>query len=423
MDIRKGGSLSCRSILCLVLAGAIGVIAERVSFAGNKAAAEVLIATYKSAPALTTDEAELAVSRLEKTLFDCGDSYLSYRIKYRIGLLYFKAHMVEASKAKFRQSANDPCCPELVHIFSFNMIGQISRLTGKNREALEAFEQVAGLLEKRSSRTGEFTAGSVLARLWCSALVSKAEIYELAQDYAASITEYNRLLHILSGNKDNFLLPRYAPLLNDRMSQLHLRQRNLDKYLELAEALTTEYPQYYRTPIVKLEIECVKYLTSAAGDFEFVNGSFSAPAHAIARLKSSMEESLVQRMVDMLDGLRQEYRHTAYGGFLLHYHYARLLDSLGAKDKAIEVLAPICSAETVAPTTKPCRRKVMETVQEYARVQSAIMLGERADYKQASRRLGSLRVHPDESHILQLAKSVRKSLETLKREVYTSEKE
>jgi hypothetical protein len=60
---------------------------------------------------------------------------------------------------------------------------------------------------------------------------------------------------------------------------------------------------------------------------------------------------------------------------------------------------------------------VLEAVQEYARIQSAIMLGEKGDYTDALRVLRSLRKHPDKSHLSELAKSVTESIEILKREV------
>ena len=420
MDIRK--KESCSVILYLALVGAIMLMAEGVSFADTRTPTKVLIATYKSAPAVTPAEAESAIASLEKVLSDCEDGYLAFRIRYRIGVMYFKARMMEASKTRFQQVGNDPMCPQLIRACSFNMVGQISRLQGQNKKALEAFERVANLLEQRLSVGREVVANTAFAKLWCSALFSKAEIYELQRDYAASITAYDRLFHVLRQNKNEDVLGQYAPLVNDRISQLHIRRGDIDKYTEVAEALTKDHPEYYRTPIVKLEVECVKLLRSTSANHKFINGSFAAPSELIALLTRSKGGTLAQHICDKLDSLCKERQNT-YEGVLLQYHYAWFLDTLGEKGKAAEILARILSSD-VAPANNGTHKKaVIETVQEYAKIQYAIMAGERADYNEALRVLGSLRTHPDKPHISELAKSVGQSIQILKREVPKNENE
>ena len=110
-----------------------------------------------------------------------------------------------------------------------------------------------------------------------------------------------------------------------------------------------------------------------------------------------------------------------YGGILLQYHYAWLLDTLGEKNKAAEIFAMISAARIPNNGDKPREKAILETVAEYAKIQLAILLGERADYTEALRILNTMRTHPDKSHISELAKSVGKNLETLKREVPENE--
>ena len=62
-------------------------------------------------------------------------------------------------------------------------------------------------------------------------------------------------------------------------------------------------------------------------------------------------------------------------------------------------------------------KAIAETVREYAKIQYAIMAGEKADYNEALKVLGSMRSHSDNSHISELAESVAKSIEILKREI------
>jgi len=414
MDIlRDGNSVGGNIVRLLVLVGTIVAAAARESLADDRAAGDLLIATYKPVAVLTSAEANAAVAGLENALVECEDSYLAFRIRYRVGVLYFKANMMQMSRDRFLQIANNSECPESVRICSFNMIGQISRLEGKNVEALGAFDRVAGLLEQRLSK---HTADPALLKLLCSALFSKGEIHEVQRDYAAGITDYSRLLDLLKQSKNEDMWEQYAPLLSDRISQLHLRQGDVEKYLEWAAALVAEYPTYYRTPIVKLEMECIKFLRGVPVDFEAVDGSFSAPARVIAFLKEK-NKTLAPEIAGKFERLCEEYRHTSYGGTLLHYHYAWLLDALGQKDRAAEILRRVGSADIAKTDNQSSKGVVLGTLQEYARVQSAIMLGEKADYTDALQVLGSLRKHPDKSHLSELAKSVRESTEILKREV------
>ena len=422
MDIRKTASYSSSLAFYLSLAIVITLTAEEVSPAEAKTPAKILIASYRSPPAIAPVEVKSAVAELERALTNCEDSYLAFRIRYRIGVIYFRAGMIRPSKAGFLQIANDPKCPKHIRACSFNMIGQISRLRAENKDALEAFSQVADLSEQRLSVDREYATNSAIAKLWCSALLSRAEIYELQQDYTASITEYSRLLHALSQSKSEHMQSQYAPLANDRMSQLCLRQGDTDRYTELAEALTGRYPEYCRTPIVRLELECVKFLRSVSPKLEFPYGSFSAPAHVIVYLKGSNDGTSPQNVVDKLNGLCKEYGNTR-AGLLLQYHYAWLLDALGEKSKAAEVFARIFSNDAVNAKSKSREKAIAETIQEYAKIQYAIMAGEKADYREALRVLSSLKAHPDKSHLSELAESITKGIQTLKREVPKNENE
>jgi tetratricopeptide (TPR) repeat protein len=422
MGIRKNGS--CDFMLCLALVVLVIFKADNACFADAITPAKVLTATYKPSPAITWSEAESAIASLQKALAGCKDSYLAFRIKYRIGILYYKAGMRGAAKARFLQLSNDAGCPELIRICSLNMVGQISRLAGDNKEASEAFDQVANLLERWLYASNEPFPNPALTKLLCSALFSRAEIYELQHDYNGSITEYNRLLQTLAQDKKNGVLTQYAPLACDRISQLHLRQGGINEYVQLAEVLTGRYAEYYRTPVIRLELESVKFLESVLTSLEFPNGSFDAPSRVIAYLKDSNSKgrAAAQNIVDQLDRLYMDYQNT-YGGTLLQYHYACLLDTLGEKDKATEIFARISSVELAKTNGKSWENRVVESIRAYAKIQYAIMLGERADYNEALRVLGSLQVDPDDHHLSELAKSVSGSIEILKREVPKNEAE
>ncbi len=417
MDTRRNDSYSLMSYLVLIFA--IITSAYGMSLANGETATEVLIATYKLPPAITSKQAELAIAGLKKAQADCKDNYLSFRIRYRIGVIYLKAGMSESAKVSFKQIADDPQCPENLRAYSLNMVGQISRLRGENKTALEVFKKVADQFEQYLRNDRKSTDNMVYAKLLCSALFSKAEIFELERDFAASVTEYNRLLNVLSRDDNKEVMDRYMPLINDRVSQLYLRQRDIDNYIQFAEVLIRNYPQYYRTPIVELEMECIKFLRNVTVNPEFADGSFSAPAQIITYFKDSKGGNSAQRISQKLDALCEEHQNT-YAGILLRYHYAFFLDAIGEKEKAAEVLACVFS-DRVVNTNEEFMERAIESIKEYATIQYAIMSGERADYKQALRALSSLQSHPDKSHVSELAKSVTESVRILKREVLINE--
>ena len=413
MDIRKKDS--CSLVLLIAWAGAIILIAKCISFAGAPTAGEVMAATYKLGHEITPSDAQLAIAGLEKLLVDCKDNNLAFRIKYRIGMIYFKARMNEAANSQFLHIANESGCPELIRVCSFNMIGQTFRMQGKNKEALDAFNQVANFAEQPLTDAKGKTVVPAFMKLCCSALLSRAEICRQQRNYAGSISEYDRLLRVL-GQYEQGGLNEYIPLARDRISQLYLREGKIDKYMEIAETLSVDYPQYYRAGVIKFETGCVKFLRGVSKDYEFADGSFTAPSQLIAYFKDSKDKDSAKPVLDDLDRLCKVHSNT-YGGILLNYHYAWLLDTLGEKDRAIEALAQLSSVNIKDVNSKVRLSAIAETVAEYAKIQRAIMLGEKGDYKKALEVVGSLCASQGQSHLSDLAKSVNEGILTLRREV------
>jgi tetratricopeptide (TPR) repeat protein len=413
MDIRRNES--CSAVLLSVLLAATVITVEGVSWVDIRTPIEVLATTSKLAPVITPAETQAVVDSLEKALAGCEDEDAASRIKYRIGVIYFRSHMLGESKSRFLQLLNDAKCPELVRVCSLNMLGQISRLQGQTKEALEAFKEMANLVEPHLLADGK-SAASASTELWCSALFSRAEILEMEQDYTASIAEYNRLLKTLKKGRDRDICEQYGPLVNDRISQLHIRHGDIDKYTKAAEALIDDYPEYYRTPIVELEIECVKLLGSTSANRELLSGGFAGPAKLIALAGKSKNGTVLRHIRDRLDSLCEQHQNTNEG-ILLQYHYAWFLDALGEKDRAADVFTRMLSSDTPPTNIGAQKKAIIETVRAYARIQLAIIATERADYKEALLVLSGLQTHTNDSHISELSDSVIKSIEILKREV------
>ncbi|MFC1676500.1 tetratricopeptide repeat protein [Planctomycetota bacterium] len=398
-----------RMMIYLALISSVILIQAEKSYADVDETVEILKASYKLPLIVTTAQAELVAAGLEDTLSDCNDDHLAARVKYRIGVIYFKASMMNKSKDKFLQITNDPQSPKFIRICSFNMIGQISRLIGADGEALEAFDQVVSLIGQEKVSAADLAP----VRLVCSALFSRAEIYELQKNYAASIAEYNRLVDML---KNSDMFNQYMALVIDRMSQLYLRQGNVDKYKEVAKVLIVDCPQYYRTPLIKLEIECAMLLKKTSPNFDFKNSSFDLPVQIIAYFKDSTNPIWAESITTEFEKLCKNHTNT-YAGILLKYHYAWLLDTLGEKEKAAEMFAQVFSTNTIDTVSKSWKKANIENIQEYAKIQHAIILGEKAEYKRALSALNNLQTHPDNSHLSKLAKSVINGLHILKKEV------
>ena len=419
MDIRESKSSTGSVFFHFGLTGVLVCAMMGVSLADASSAAVALISTYELPAVISAAKAEEVTAMLEESLAGCDDDYLGARIGYRIGVIYFKGRMLDAAGSSFQRVASDSNAPELLRICSLNMAGQSARMLGRDSEALGAFKELARLAEKEFS-VGRSSTHAALRRLWCAAVFSRAEIMETRGEYAAAITEYGRLLHVLRGRNDLQLLGSYGASADDRMSQLHLRRGDVDAYLKAAASLCTDYPQYYRTPVVKFEAECVKFLKKVSADSQFINGSFGAPAQAIGYLKSRNAEVAAAELLAVIEALCRQYENS-YGGIVLQYHRAWLLDTLDKKDEAVEIFTRAASPRAVDADGSWPKRQVLETIQEYARIQSAIMLGEKADYSEALRMLGSLRAHPEEPHLSELAKSVTEAIKILKREVGKSE--
>jgi hypothetical protein len=294
------------------------------------------------------------------------------------------------------------------------------RLEGKDAEALNAFDQVVALLKRPSASHRQVAADPVSAKLLRSALLGRAEICQVAGNYAAGIVEYNHLLGGPGRKKEDNLAGPAAPLVIDRMSQLYLTEGNITRYTELAEELVRDYPAYYRTPLVKLEVVCVRHLKTASNP-ESIEGAFAVPARVLAHIKASGDTALARRVADELEKLCKEYPSNSYAGVLLHYHYVWFLDALDDKDKAVEILKQIASVSVAGAVPEANRRKIIETIQNYARIQSAIALAEQARYREALELVGTVRTNPDGPHVSELATSVTECIQILRREVPKNE--
>ncbi len=384
--------------------------------------AEALINSYNIGDKVTETEAEQVASILEKALTKCESSYLAFRVKYRIAVVYFKAQMLDKALDRFMEVSNTPDCPELIGASSLNMAGQILRMKGDYRKALDVFGNLAGTFKgkpgrghSKAVRLGMPYGGKpVVMKLKCLAMFAKGEIRQLQGSYTAAIKEYERLLNFLRQDKNN-KLEKYIPVVKDRVSQLYLKCGDINKYLRTAGEFTADYPEYYRTGIIKFEIECVRFLKNVRQNKQFSIDSFAAPAELIGYLKDAKDTASMQIFAKMLERLCEKHSDT-YSSVLLSYHYAWLLDAMGQKDRSVKLLSQISSTDVKDIDESSQLKSIINTVSKYAVIQRAIMLSENGDYNQSLRMLSDLQLDAGESYMSSLVKSVMKSLRILKKE-------
>lgn len=406
----------------VLLISIITIVTSGLLYADNSNAIAALTKTYELGPYLSDAEAQEIVKILDNALNDCQDAYLTFRLKYSKGIVYFKSDALKKSGEQFMQITKISECPENIKALSLNMIGQISRMEGKNKDAIDAFQQTINIIEKLSNNGKEFTNDSSLMKVWVSAIINRAEIYELQRSYSESINQYDQLLQILKENKLKDLLDQYYARINDKMSQLYLQDGKIDKYLLSARSIVTNSPGYSRIPLIKLEIACVEFLKGLHENSNFPNGSFESPVLLIAEVKNADDKTQFQGVTEVLDKICDEYKNNT-GKDLLLYQYAWLLDAIGNKNKSAEIFSQILSTDNSSEKNKDKELTVTTTLREYAKIQYAIMAGEQGKYNEAIKVLDTLRKQPENSHLSELSKSVIESIKTLKREVPVNEKE
>ncbi len=355
--------------------------------------------------------AEETISNLNQALTLCTDDELSCRIEYRIGILYFKSGDLLQALESFKKVARSANCADLAKLCSLNMTGQIYRVQAKNDKALKAFEE---LIEQSQKLFNQNIPASVL-KLIAAAGFSRAEIYRYNQDYTSAIAEYKKIYAYLKSDKTP-QTNNFAPLALDRISQLYLIKSKVENYCRTTAELIEKYPGYYRTPIIKLETETVRILKRKNPSIDFARGSFDAPAELIAFIKNRGNKELKDTAILLLKELSNQYRQS-YGGIVLGYHYAWLLDASGEQKQAAKVFEDICKQAVLINPDTPAIAKVISTLTDYAKFQQAIILGEQSKYREALELAHSTKPEPNDVHMLNLADSIKNSLEILKREV------
>lgn len=390
---------------CILIITVIFILAAEV-FADNNSAAKILSESYNAPVDLKAEQTEEMIGLLNQARQGCSDTYLDFRIRYRIGVLYFKISDYEKAIGKFESISDEPNCPEMINLASINMSAQTYRMLEDESKARQAFD-------KLTQQAQDMNDSPMAMKLCTSAFFAKAEIYQGQKDYSSAIKEYLKLIQLIqdSAAKDYF---SYMPQALDKISQLYLLQNDMDNYFAASQKIVQDYPTYYRVDVIKFEIYAIKKLREKVSGTTFAKGSYQGPVMLNDLIYTSKDAGLAQGSIEYLQSLCDKAQNFD-SKILLSYHLGWLMDAAGQKQKAMEVFKNIASVKT--ESKKSNAKSITDNIIEYSKLQMAIICGETQDYKLAFDAVTSITNSQQNEHITELSKSINQSLETLQREV------
>ncbi len=369
-------------------------------------------ASYGLVSKLSIEEIPKEIERLQNILKHCRDREKASKIKYRIGLLYFKDGKLDRAKSIYDEIANDINTPLIIKIYSLNMSAQTARLIGDDNRTLEMYDKLMNIcLQNISDRQYR----NALEYLYCSTLASKAEFYELRLKYASAIEQCHLLLEFLSDKENEKLIHNFGPSAYERLAQLYLKQGNYKSYSKTIVNIINKFPDHKRIPILELEAESVSLIANSDLVQKWNHKSSMAPAIVAGTLAIEAKKDYQKQIANTYENLCQKYQDSEWS-ILLNYHYAWLLDSINDDEKASTVLDKIYTAYSDTPI-KSTLADFVQTLKAYAAIQNAIILAEQQEYKKALDVLENTKISSHHKHLTQLKISVINSTRILKREV------
>ena len=417
MGIRK--KENCRSGTLLAITAVLVILTATCTAVGNiSSPTKVLIDSYSIKDGTLPVDLEKIASNLERSLKVCEDSKLAFRIKYRIGVLLYKAGKINEACLRFEQTASEANCPLLVRVSSLNMAGQIYRLSGQTKKSVESFDKLLATAEKTLASEKD-TVPSVVLKLASMAAFGRAEIYQQQEKYESASQEYKRLINILQyTGQDEF--DRYKAISKDRMSQIYLIDGNPTEYFKVSRDIVKSHPKYYRIALIQFEMAALELLSQDSSDIKFPRGSFDVPARLIVYAKENPNDKKVADIISWLAKHIADHKNK-YSTILVNYHYAWLLDVTGKHQEAAEIFSRISQNEPFNADEPGFLTPLFNDLSHYACLQRATILGEMCEYKAAIISVHSVPNDLNNTHLSSLTESIKNSLETLKREVPKNE--
>ena len=143
-----------KNALCFLLLFSSIAYASVSNIDFSSGSTEVFISTYQNKSRLTESEADSMINNLERVVKNNLNQDMFFRINYRVGILNFKAGRLKNAERTFLQVAGDLQCNKLIRLCSYNMLGQIHRLRGEDKDALNDFKEVIDICEEILGQEG-----------------------------------------------------------------------------------------------------------------------------------------------------------------------------------------------------------------------------------------------------------------------------
>lgn len=417
MGTQKKESSSLRTVLILTVVFVI--LSATCAVTGNNSSpTNILIDSYSINDKTLPSELEKIASNLKRTLKACENSELAFRIKYRIGILQYKAGKLSDACVGFEQTASEANCPLPVRISSLNMAGQIHRLSGQTKRSLESFDRLLKTTEKCLAAKSDEVSPAIL-KLAALAAFGRAEVYQQQEDYKPARQEYKKLINILQHTEQEEF-DGYKAIAKDRLSQMYLMDGDSTNYLDVSRDIVKSHPKYFRIALIEFEIVALELLLQANADTKFPRGSFDVPAKLITYAKDNPKDKKIAGVMSWLKKYNTNHENN-YSTTLLNYHFAWLLDITGKHKEAAEIFDRISQANSINNIKPEFLIPLLKDLSNYACLQRATILGEIGEYNAAIKSAQSISDNINNAHLSGLTESITEGLAILKREVPKNE--
>ena len=403
MDIQKNEN--CKRLIALMFC-----LCTALALADDSGVFSTLKESYRMFQGMNAPD---MIEKLQQAGQTCNDGLLKKRIQYRIGILFFKTQDLQRAYNCFDQIAKDTDCPPELQLAGINMAAQTARMLARDELTLNHYNKLMQQAIDAAKTANQKISNTMLEKLYLASVFGKAEIYTFQGKHNQAGEVYQKAIEDLQADIFNDGL-KYLPDLYDRFSQVCLKTEKTQQYADTVSIITKQYADYPRCNLIQLESFAVQFLEENKIKPDYSNGSLEAPAQLILYVKEHKESPAIERInavLQQLSGNRQRDRYD----WLLSYHYAWLLDTVGQKEMACKFFDEMIAE--IEASTEIRADYLAQTILNYSKLQKSLINGEREQYKQGLECIASLEPITKDTHIGQLADSIRNSLETLKREV------
>jgi len=412
MDIQKNEV--CKVYLTI----AFFLLVTNMLVANDQDALSVLKKSYQ---VTTENEQKAVIQKLQGLCGNCKNKELQSRIQYRIGIMLFKSGNFKRAHKQLVGIASNAVSTSRIELASINMIAQIERMQGHDRQALEYYDQlIKNILDARKDASGDKSM-QMLEKLYISSVFAKAEIYTFQKKSIEARKEYQNAIIFF----EKALLEskrKYIPVLCDHISQLALKIGDIKGYKEYSKIIINDYPAYNRLPLMKLESLVIRFFESKKIKQDYTNGSTELPVQLIRYVK---EVGNSENLGEIESYFKKccEQKNANKNLWLIKYHYAWFLDAIGKKERAGHLFDDIISEINLNTAAQDDGKGsyVKERLLNYSKLQKALLSGENKQYKEGLEYLASIQNDTKDTHVAELADEMRNSLEILKREVPINE--